>query len=337
MISHKLTWTITTLFVLASVPAMGQESRFRTLLDRIEPVTEEALDIPAAAAPAFVRQDCEVSDERREQLDALLSMNAADMASSEKIHAKWGVPVATVGTSHERLLHHKEYIINYNGNLKLPTFASYQLQKIYIVKRSRIDCFRKDIRLNDIESATLDDYEEPVFDRGHLVPRADMNRSEEAMINTFVLSNMMPQHDNFNRGVWQTFEATIRAWAVDKESLHIITGSIFDKEPPLGRRDDDDNADRVKPLKNVAIPTHFYKIALYERPSGFIEAIAILLPHTDNEFPYDKERWEKLLWLEEHITSIDQIEEASGYDFFPDMPEDQERAVERSIASGLWQ
>lgn len=51
----------------------------------------------------------------------------------------------------------------------------------------------------------------------------------------------------------------------------------------------------------------------------------------------EKEKWEELAWLETNITSIDEIEAVSGFDFFLDMPDSQQRAVERSIASGLWQ
>jgi DNA/RNA endonuclease G (NUC1) len=38
-----------------------------------------------------------------------------------------------------------------------------------------------------------------VFDRGHMVPNASMERSLWAMINTYMFSNMTPQHPEFNR------------------------------------------------------------------------------------------------------------------------------------------
>lgn len=325
------------LVVFSNQGLWAQESRFTSLLEQTEAVSDDALHIPPAAASALVGQNCEVSVAEKEAFNALLPLNSADKNAAKKRHAPWGIPVAATAQPREEILHHNEYIINHNGDLKLPTYASYQLDRSEVVSRTRVNCFRKDIRLDDANSSTLDDYDEPVFDRGHLVPRADMNRSQSAMINTFVLSNMMPQHDQFNRGVWRKFESTIRAWAKLKGSVHVVTGAVFDKETPLGERDKDEDADRVRPLKQLAIPTHFYKIVLHQKISGYIEAIAILLPHTDNEFPMSKEPWEKLAYMEDNITSIDEIEAVTGYDFFPEMPDAQEVAVERSIASGLWQ
>lgn len=315
----------------------AQESRFASLIGQIDAVSEDALGIPASVPPALVGSDCEVDDDRVEELDQLLQMSGAAMAAAEARHARWGLPVPEVANDSEKLLHHPEYLINHNGNLRIPLWASYRLDASDVVRRTRLDCFRKDVRLEDEEAAILDDYDEPTFDRGHLVPRADMNRSEETMLNTFVLSNMMPQYDNFNQGVWRTFESSVRAWAKDTGSVHVVTGAIFDKEAPLGARDSDEDAEMVWPLFNLGIPTHFYKIVLHERPTGYVEAIAILLPHTDEDFPMTKRKWEKLAWMEDNITSIDEIELLTGYDFFPDMPESQQRAVERSIASGLWQ
>lgn len=318
-------------------PAFSQESRFQSLLGEIESVTDEALHIPSAATSTLVGQDCDVDDTREAELNAQLSISASERAAAEDEHAKYGLPVATMSNSDEEILHHKEYLINHNGNLKVPTYASYQLDKSDIIARTRMKCFRVDPRLSSDASAIVKDYDEPTYDRGHLVPRADMNRSEEVMLNTFVLSNIMPQHDDFNRGVWRKFESTVRAWAKAKGSVHIVTGAVFDKEAPIGVRDNDDDAKRVWPLKNIGVPTHFYKIVLHERSSGFIEPIAVLLPHTDDEFPMDREAWEELEWIEDHIVSIDEIEAVAGYDFFPDLPDSQERAVERAIASGLWQ
>lgn len=322
---------------LSTLSGFAQESRFLNLIGQIDAVSDDALNIVPERAPALVGRNCEVDATRVAELDALLSLSATDMTDAESVHAPWGLPVPETVNSDEKLLHHPEYLINHNGNLKIPLYASYALNSWDIRSRTRLNCFRKDVRLDDVESATLDDYDEPTFDRGHLVPRADMNRTEDAMLNTFVLSNMMPQHDNFNQGVWNTFESTVRAWTRDKGSLHIVTGAVFDKEAPIGSRDEDVDAVRVRPLNQIGLPTHFYKIILHKRPNGYIDSIAILLPHTDDEMPKSSKKWEKLAWLERHITSIDEIEAVSGYDFFPSMPEPQQVAVERSIAPGLWQ
>jgi len=203
-----------------------------------------------------------------------------------------------------------------------------------VVRATREKCFREDPRLDVDARSVLADYVEPVFDRGHLVPRADMNRSRAVMINTFILSNMTPQHDQFNQGIWETLESAVRAWTVEKGRVVIITGAVFDSDGNAVR-DAPEDISRVKPTKRVGIPTHFYKIVLHERPSGFVDAIAIMLPH--NEKTKGMKPPQKLQYLEEHIVSIADIEAVTGYDFLPGMPAVQQRAVKRAIASGLWQ
>lgn len=74
------------------------------------------------------------------------------------------------------------------------------------VPRDRTQCFRRDPRLATPAAAFCADYNEPIFDRGHMVPNADMERSEAAMINTYMFSNMVPQHDRFNQQIWAHFE-----------------------------------------------------------------------------------------------------------------------------------
>ena len=116
----------------------------------------------------------------------------------------------------------------------------------------------------------------------------------------------------------------------------MVSGAVFDADGN-GSRDPISAAKRVKPTDKVAIPTHFYKIVLHERPNGFVDSIAILLPHTDNEVPTNLSPPAKLAYLQDHIVSIDQIETVTGYDFFPDMPAVKQKAVERSVAAGLWE
>ena len=113
-------------------------------------------------------------------------------------------------------------------------------------------------------------------------------------------------------------------------------GPFFDRDSDQSREAPTD-VERVKPRNNLGLPTHFFKIILYVRDSGFIDAIAVRLPHKENLFPQGTQMEEKLEFIEKNITSIDEIEAVTGYDFFPNMQQAQQAAVERAIASGLWE
>ena len=123
-------------------------------------------------------------------------------------------------------------------------------------------------------------HNEPIVDRGHMVPNADMERSEAAMINTYMFSNMVPQHDRFNQQIWAHFENRVRQWTRRQGEVYVITGVVLDGDGD-GVRDNDANADRVQPLDNVAIPTHYYKILTRDLPNERIDMLTILLDHGD--------------------------------------------------------
>ena len=74
----------------------------------------------------------------------------------------------------------------------------------------------------------------------------------------------------------------------------------------------------------VSIPEFYYKIILdVTKPE--IKAIAFLMKNEKSSKP-----------LTSFVVSIDQIEELSGLDFFPTMPDDLENALEGSVTTVPW-
>lgn len=278
------------------------------------------------------RCDCDAEVRPRvDSYDALLNLSASKKKSLEKTHFAYGKPIAPAGATSEHLLHVAEYLIWHDDDLKGPLWVSYKLTRANLAAhRERIECFRRDPRLTTSEGGTCDDYDEPRFDRGHMIPNSDLERSESAMLNSYFFSNMTPQYSNFNRGIWSRLEGMVRDWVRDRGTLTIITGAVFDKDNDL-TRDADADADRVAPLNRVAIPTHYYKIVL-KKKFGMPDAIAILLPHNNSKQPNGQYR----AYLTEHITTIDQIEAMTGIDFFPTLATSREAVMESSRAAALW-
>jgi endonuclease G len=228
----------------------------------------------------------------------------------------------------------------YDDDLRVPLWVGYQLKgSDLLLDRERTECFRRDIRLPFQAAAFCFDYEEPVFDRGHMVPNADMVRSEVAMINTYIFSNMCPMHDRFNRGIWSSLESRVRKWAKKKGQIYVITGAVFDKNGDQ-ERDADGDADTMESnegIQRVAVPTHFYKIILHTRPNGFIDSMALLLPHVDSS-PGSNQTDSFLI---SKLVTIDDIEEVTGIDFLvglrsSDHGAAKENAIETFLATSLW-
>ncbi len=165
-----------------------------------------------------------------------------------------------------------------------------------------------------------------------------MTRSDNAMLNTFLMSNMAPQHCAFNRGPWQVLEGRIRSWVRSRGEAWIITGAIFDRDTVPGR-DPDGRAWRMQSRdkkRRVAIPSAFYKIVLAGDPqTQELQAIAVLLPNIDKKIP----RRELPGYLTAHLVSIDVIETLTGHRFFSKLAAG-DRATENRLttiaAPALW-
>ena len=132
--------------------------------------------------------------------DKALLLSPTEVTAAEDVHLRWGKPGC------QRYLYHHEFVLCYDTERRVPVWAAYQLASADIKKLTRRNAFRTDPRLLPEETATCDDYaKRPTqardFDRGHTVPNADMNRSKVAQANTYLLSNMTPQHLRFNEGV----------------------------------------------------------------------------------------------------------------------------------------
>ena len=273
---------------------------------------------------------CEVANQTITKADARLNLTDTEKTDAEARHLLGGRPMPSANATNERMIHQHEWITWYDDDLRLPLWVAYELTaEDASASLSRKDCFRKDPRLPDEVASVCEDYEEPVFDRGHIVPSADLTRGRLAMTNTFIFSNMAPQHDLFNRGIWARLESKVRAWAIVADGIYVVSGAVFDKDGN-GERDADADATLMSPTNRVGVPTHFYKIVLHVRPSGFIDTISILLPHLDESVGSTN------TYLRNHITTIDEIEQLTGIDFFPELADQREAAVEAFKSPGLW-
>ena len=113
-------------------------------------------------------------------------------------------------------------------------------------------------------------------------PCADLKDEFIHQLNSYVMSNISPQHCRFNRGVWLSLEHLTRVWAQRYGEIHISSGVIFDRDGTLGR-DADADAKRMRSNNGkirVAVPSHFYKVFV-RREDDQHHVIAFLLNHNN--------------------------------------------------------
>lgn len=243
--------------------------------------------------------------------DAQLWLNKRDKAASLARHLPWGIP----GPSAERILVQRDYVIGYSDNLLIPLWTAHRLEGLGLGKVSRVDCFRRDPRIGAPAASLASDFDEPIYDQGHLTPNGDMSKGILPIINSFILSNMAPQHCQFNRGVWQILESLVRIWAKEQGALYVMTGSLFDRDGD-GNRDADSIVPRMTSRNGkarVAIPSHFYKILIRRTEEGGVGILAMLLPNDKTDLDGE----EAIQYLESHLVSIADIEKLAGITLLP--------------------
>lgn len=253
-------------------------------------------------------------DEKAEA-DKKLWLNKRDATAAIDRHLPWGLPEPAADDGNLKILAQRDYVIGYDLELRVPLWTAHRLNAKGLGKNERVDCFRRDPRIDAPAASLPSDYKEPVFDQGHLTPNGDMSTGLVPVINSFMMSNMAPQFCQFNRGVWQILESLIRVWVKDKKTLYVVTGSIFDHDGD-GRPDANTDAPRMKSSngkERVAVPSHFYKIVIHQQEDGTVDALAFLMPHDMTDVAGD----EAIQHLEKNLKSIEDIEAVAGVKLFP--------------------
>ncbi len=254
-----------------------------------------------------------------------------------KTHLPWGVPNNPPTTLHEHLIIQKDYVTDYDDDLRVSIWEGHKLTKANVAKTlRRTEAFRPDPRLGAAESATCDDYKGSGYDRGHMAPSGDFTKSLTSMLNSFPLSNMTPQNPDLNEHFWNHFESFVRFWATEYGTVWVITGAVFDHDGD-GHRDPD--ATTKKLGDRLGIPSAYYKIITRKPLLGRIQAIAILIPHEKcgtEDCETERKGVEFKDYLADHITTIRAIEGVTGINFFPKLSKSQQDNLETNQAPALW-
>lgn len=150
------------------------------------------------------------------------------------------------------------------------------------------------------------------IDHGHMCPAGDNKWSEDAMVQTFLLTNMCPQNSALNRGDWEELESRCRGWANHYGEVYIVCGPIFYSQ----------NYKTIGDNK-VGVPDAFYKVVL--RMGKKPQALGFIYPNdgTHHKMSY-------------YVLSVDDVESRTGIDFFYNLPDDIENEVESSSNLSRW-
>ena len=141
------------------------------------------------------------------------------------------------------------YLVAYDAPVKIPAYVAYTL-----LPQNALGCWpRTNAFVADksiVGGARPDDYAGTGYDKGHAAPDGDLSWSEIVEYESFLMTNMYPQHGSLNRGIWKLLETSIRGWAVQtNQSYTIFVGAFYGAgDPTIGA--------------GVIVPHGYYKIVI---------------------------------------------------------------------------
>lgn len=154
--------------------------------------------------------------------------------------------------------------------------------------------------------------------RGHLCASEDRIYSKEANEQTFYYSNMSPMNYDFNGGFWCDLEIAVRdAWAHQAtfcDTLFVVKGGTVGP-----------GEYRMSNNGRLPVPNHYFMALLCKKNASY-KSIGFWVEHQPHVSGT----------IADKAVSIDQLEELTGIDFFCNLPDKTEEAVEASCYPSVW-
>lgn len=267
------------------------------------------------------------------------------------------------------LLERPQYTLSYNNKSHNPNWVAWHLQSEDMGELKRSNNFREDTSLpNSFYKVSEKEYSyaDYGFDRGHMCPSGSRTSNADNNSATFFMTNMVPQTGENNQKTWMNLEHYLQDLArTENKEVYIVSGPAgiggssasgkFDYitlNPSWNLSADD---------KGIVVPASTWKIALIlekgendvSRVTEESTIIAVNMPNTVNchndaintdgfkkEYINDYEKNtstivnadQRFCW-EYYLTSVDEIEALTGFDFFANLDDEIENALESKIYS----
>ena len=193
----------------------------------------------------------------------------------------------------------RNYFLLYDTKMHLAHYVAYPLYKDVMEKKvDRTDAWGYDPNISKAYQPNLTGAYRGGYSRGHQIPSADRRSSRANNASTFYYSNMVPQNQKHNGGIWSNLENQVRTLANGVDTLYVVTGVGFDNTNYQYAHDRDGMA--------CPIPDYFYKVVVWRDKQERWHSKAWCIPHEGYSGGYDN-----------YKKTLSEMEAKTGFDFFP--------------------
>jgi endonuclease G len=253
----------------------------------------------------------------------------AEPASGDNSNLLFGNPSNATVTNDNYLIDLGYFVESYSSTRGTPNWVSWHLDASNTTSATgRLDNFAAYSGLpTGFYAVQSNSYSGSGFDRGHNCPSADRTSSANANSSTFLMVNMIPQAPNNNQKTWANLENYLRTQVAAGNEVYIVMGNYG-----TGGTGSNGFANKIN-SDHVTVPANVWKIAVILpagngdvfRVSSSTRVIAVNTPNT-NAIDSD---WTK------YLTTVDEIEKATGYDILSALPASVQQAIEARRDSGI--
>ena len=211
------------------------------------------------------------------------------------------------------LIVHSEFIVSYNRSRGAANWVTWHLSASDLGPVDRTNSFRADTKLPRSWRIKKADYNGSGLHRGQMCPSEDRSTTVDKNRQTFLMTNMQAQVARLNSGTWRSLEKYTQDSVREGMEAYVTAGCYGDNGKVVGSG-------------KVTIPTRCWKVILLipeggndlQRINSSTRVIAVDMPNDP----------EILSGWRNYRVTVDEIEEATGYDLFSTLEDDIEEALE---------
>jgi endonuclease G, mitochondrial len=246
----------------------------------------------------------------------------SQVSATQSPHLLLGKPSnATAFNANDYLIVRPQYALSYNRSKGIPNWVSWQLNAGWLGELPRIP-FQADVSLpQDWYQVQPSDYNGSGFDRGHMTPAADRDRTEADSKAVFLMTNILPQAPDNNQGPWEKLESYCRDQVRAGKELYITAGGFG--QGGIGSKGQRTSIAQGK----IAVPEKVWKVVVVlNQPTSDPAAvtantsvIAVIMPNRQGIKETDWRTYQ---------TSIDEVEKLTGYNLLSALSEPVQATLE---------